>query len=76
MPRLDLPNRPSKPAPDDRFGAEYYRRYYGALKTRVASFADYKLRADLIAASAVHLQIPCGASWMEALAPATFGTRY
>ncbi|MBI2801640.1 MAG: class I SAM-dependent methyltransferase [Gammaproteobacteria bacterium] len=53
-----LPKDPHKPGSSERFGAAFYRRFYGARATRVAAFEDYEVRARLLAAYAALLRAP------------------
>jgi len=47
-----------KPDPDERFGADFYRRFYVDSKTRVVTRAEMARRADLLAAFVRHGELP------------------
>jgi SAM-dependent methyltransferase len=58
----------------NRFGPEYYRRYYGHPRTAVTSRREMARRGDFIAAFASYLDLPvrsildagCGVGWLRA----------
>jgi SAM-dependent methyltransferase len=64
----------SKAQTPERFGVEFYRRYYRNPKTRVVTPAEMPRRADLIAAFVRHAELPvrsmldigCGLGLMRA----------
>lgn len=47
-----------RPDPDERFGADFYRRFYVDPKTRVVTRAEMARRADLLAAFVRHGELP------------------
>ena len=62
-----------RPDPDERFGADFYRRFYVDPKTRVVTRAEMARRADLLAAFVRHgelqvrsiLDVGCGLGLMR-----------
>ena len=55
---LVLSKDPQKSAGSERFDAAFYRRFYRARTTRVATFEDYTVRARLLASYATLLRAP------------------